>query len=271
MEKLVTKTDLIADFKKIGIGPGASLMLHSSCKKVGQIVGGPEMIIEGLLEVLGPKGTLMMYVSWDQSPYYILDWPQEKQELYRQHLPAFQPGKSRAMVSWSVLTEILRIHPQAQQSRHPEASVVAVGAQSQYLTEDHPYQYGYGKGSPFEKLCQLEGQVLMLGAPLESMTLIHYAEHIAECDHKKVARYQLPVLEEGKKVWLDIEDFDTNGTFPWEGEDYFKLILQDYLNQSGVEPSLIGQAPSYLFKAKETMAFAKNWLEDQFGQSTPQP
>ena len=73
MEKInlppITKSRLIADFEKLGIKPTNTIMLHASVKAIGWIVGGPDVVIQALLDVLGKEGTLMMYVGWENSPY----------------------------------------------------------------------------------------------------------------------------------------------------------------------------------------------------------
>jgi aminoglycoside 3-N-acetyltransferase len=39
-------------------------MLHASVKAIGWVVGGPDIILEALLDLLTPAGTLMMLVSY---------------------------------------------------------------------------------------------------------------------------------------------------------------------------------------------------------------
>lgn len=51
---------LVNDFKALGIKPGMSLLTHSSLRRVGPVDGGADTVIDALLEVLGPEGTLMM-------------------------------------------------------------------------------------------------------------------------------------------------------------------------------------------------------------------
>ncbi|WP_406569399.1 AAC(3) family N-acetyltransferase, partial [Burkholderia cenocepacia] len=92
---------------------------------------------------------------------------------------------------------------------NPEASMVALGIQAKQLTQDHPLDYGYGAGSPLAKLVEHKGKVLMLGAPLDTITLLHYAENRARMAHKNIVRYQCPILRDGQKVWVDVEDYDT--------------------------------------------------------------
>jgi len=60
----ITKTRLVTDLKKLGIVSGDTLLLHASVKATDWIVGGPDIVIQALLDVLEPEGTLMMYVGW---------------------------------------------------------------------------------------------------------------------------------------------------------------------------------------------------------------
>lgn len=56
----VTKADLVQALKASGIVPGDTLMVHSSLKSFGSFDGGPEALIDGLLEAAGPDGHVAM-------------------------------------------------------------------------------------------------------------------------------------------------------------------------------------------------------------------
>jgi aminoglycoside 3-N-acetyltransferase len=120
---IVTRSRLIHDLSALGVEAGQIVMLHASVKSVGWIVGGPDVILHALREVLTPAGTLMMYVGWADGTQDMDEWPTEKQRAYREECPAFDPATSRAVKEWSVLTEYLRTTPGALRSNHPEASV----------------------------------------------------------------------------------------------------------------------------------------------------
>ena len=51
---------LCADLLALGVRPGGVLLVHSSLRALGFIPGGAEAVIQGLLEALGPQGTLLM-------------------------------------------------------------------------------------------------------------------------------------------------------------------------------------------------------------------
>jgi aminoglycoside 3-N-acetyltransferase len=95
----ITKSRLAADLKRLGVASGDTLMLHASVKAVGWVVGGPDVVIQALLEVLGNEGTLMMYVGWEDSPweapYAFAEWPEEWQRAYLEEFPPFNPATSR--------------------------------------------------------------------------------------------------------------------------------------------------------------------------------
>jgi len=240
-------------------------MLHASVGAIGWIVGGPDVVIQALLDVLGTKGTLMMLVSWEDSPYNLVEWPEDWQRAYLEECPPFDPATSRAYRKWSILTEYLRTWPGAFRSNHPDASFAAVGALAQWITENHPLQYGFGPGSPLAKLCEARGKVLLLGAPLNTITLLHYAENIADVPNKLTVRYKMPVLRDGQRVWMEIEEFDTCGGILPGAEEYFEIIPREYLSSGTGRSGKVGAAQSYLFDSADFVKFAVQWLEKKFG------
>jgi aminoglycoside 3-N-acetyltransferase len=263
---VVTRSKLVKDFISIGVRPGATIVLHASVKAIGWVVGGPDVVLNALREVLGPDGTLMMMIGWEDNPYDLGTWPEERRRLYLEECPPFDPTTSRANRNWSILTEYLRTTPGARRSANPEKSMAAVGAKAEWLMADHPLDYGFGRDSPLEKLCEAGGKVLLLGTPFDSVTLLHYAECLAEVSEKRVVRYQMPILVNGLRRWVDVEEFDTcDGIRDWDGGDYFEAIIEEYRAIGHGMTGLVGTAKSYLFDAKELTAFGVAWMEREFG------
>lgn len=266
-EKLtVPKSRLIKDLKDLGLTTGEVIMLHISVKSIGWIVGGPDVVIEAILEVLGKNGTLMMMVGWEDYPYYLKTWTEEKQKAYREECPAFDPERSRANREFSIIAEYLRTWPSEKfRSIHPTCNCVTIGPHAEFLTKDHALQYGFGENSPFARLCKLEGKVLNIGAPLDTLTLLHYAEHLCDIPNKRIDRYQMPILVGNKREWITLEEFHTDeGIVDWDGEDYFQVIGEAYIKEKKISTQKIGDAPSYLFNATNLVAFGKQWMENNF-------
>jgi aminoglycoside 3-N-acetyltransferase len=260
----ITMNRLIEDLRGLGVAASQTVMLHASVRSIGWIVGGPDVVIQALLDILGPYGTLMMYVGWEDSPYGLAEWPEDWRRAYLEECPPYNPATSRAYRKWSILTEYLRTWPGAKRSDHPDGSFAAVGRLAHWLTEGHPLQYGYGPGSPLAKLCEARGEVLLMGAPLNAITLLHYAEHMAKVPNKRIVRYKMPVLQEGQRVWVDIEEFDTCHGIRGDADEYFETIVREYLASGRGAGGKVGGAQAYLFDSNDLVGFAMHWLENEF-------
>jgi aminoglycoside 3-N-acetyltransferase len=268
---VITRSQLARELRQLGLDAGQPVMVHSAIRNLGQIVGGPDTVIRALLDVVGENGTLMIYVSWEEWERALVEdvdtLPADERQAYLDECPAFDPATARAERRWGVLTEYLRTWPGARRSNHPTASVVALGAHAAYLTADHPLAYGYGAGSPFDKLCQLRGKVLLLGSPLSTVTLLHHAEHIAPLPDKQVVVNKTPILRDGMRVWVSFEEFDTTESIvPGESaEEYFAEIVRDYLATGRGAVGQVGQAQAYLFDAADLVTFAVAWMVQRWG------
>ena len=262
---LAFRGQIALQVRNLGLEPGDTVMLHASVGAIGWIAGGPSEVLGGILDAIGPDGTLMMYVGWDGSPYDILVDAPEVPPAMLQLWPAYDPATSRAVPAWSILAECLRTWPSAKRSDHPDSSFAAVGRHADELTQAHPLNYGMGNGSPLAKLCERKGKVLLLGAPLSSLTLLHHAEHLANVPDKKIVRYKAPIIRNGQREWIDIEEFSTTGCLPWCGSiDLFEAIARQHLQEGHGIVSRVGAATSYLFDAAQLTQFAVDWIEEQF-------
>src|SRR3954470_17512611 len=169
----ITRSGLVADLRALGLRPGAIAMLHTRMSALGWVVGGADTVVRALLEALGPAGTLMAYASWAEHVYDPGDRPAEHREAYLAEPPVFDPATAEVDRGYGRIPERIRTWPGAQHSGHPEGGVVAVGARAGWLAHPHADRDAYGADTPFARLVAAGGQVLMLGAPLETVTLLH--------------------------------------------------------------------------------------------------
>jgi aminoglycoside 3-N-acetyltransferase len=227
----IVHRQLVRDFIRLGLEAGDMVMVHASIRAVGQVLGGPDVVIRALLDVVGTAGTIVMYVDWEDAVQRLTrdDVSEQLEARWLEEFPPFDPKTSRARRAYGILPEFLRTWPGACRSGNPDASVAAVGAQAQWLCTDHPLPYGYGSGSPLAKLVDARGKVLLLGGPFDTITLLHYAEHMARLPKKRVIRYREPLLVHGAKVWVEIEEFDkSQPVVPGAWDSYFADIVQEY-------------------------------------------
>jgi len=265
---LVTESRITRDLRTLGLRSGSVLMFHASLRAVGWVVGGPDAVVRAARAALGPEGTLAMYVGWADGTYDLASLPGEEQRAILEECPAFDAYTSRAASrELGMLTETLRTTPGARRSAHPEASVAAVGPRAGWLTQDQPLQYGFGPGSPFARLVEARGDVLLLGSPRGAVTMLHYSEHLARVPNKRTVLYRSPVLVHGERRWVDVEELDSvRGIAPWHRPDYFEDLVDAYLARGHGKTGMVGAARSYLFDAADLNAFAVRWLENNLGR-----
>ncbi len=251
MDKTAATFDsLVADGRRLGLEPGDTVMMHASMRAVGPILGGPDVLIDALREVVGPNGTLMMYAGC-QPPYDHIGrggFDDETLAFIEANLPPFDPASSRADRDHGILAEFLRTYPGTVCSDNPPARMAALGGRAEELTADHPMDFGYGPGSPLAKLCEAAGKVMLIGSDHDAVTLLHHAEHLAPIPDKRILRLKVPVAGKG---WVDIEEYDTTsrGIVDWP-ERFFATIVDDLLAKEGIAAGRLGRAATVLFGAQ---------------------
>jgi aminoglycoside 3-N-acetyltransferase len=135
---VVTRSELVAGLRGLGVRPGRILMVHARMTALGWVVGGSETVVRALLDALGPDGTLMAYASWQEHVYRAEDRPEEQRAAYAAEPPLFDPATAEIDRSYGRIPERIRTWPGAEHSGHPEAGVVAVGVRAAWLTRPHP-------------------------------------------------------------------------------------------------------------------------------------
>jgi aminoglycoside 3-N-acetyltransferase len=269
---IATWRSLRRDLEDLGLAPGDTVMVHASLRSVGPVASGADAVIRAIVEAVAPGGTLMVYTDWEadiweleEAPDLSLATHSVRPEIRNDVLP-FDPAASRAIRENGALMELVRTTPGARRSGNPGASCAAIGAKAAWLTADHPLDYGYGDGSPFAKLVEAGGKVLMLGATADHMTLLHHAEHLAQIPDKRIYRMEVPLLVDGETQWRWIEEFNTSvPVAAGLEEDYFATLVTDFLASGRGCRGKVGQADCILVDAGEIVPFAVAWIEQRLG------
>lgn len=260
--QFVTRDRLVHDLAAIGLRAGDTVMIHAAMRKVGPLLTGPDALIDALRRVVGPEGTVLAYTDWDSVHDDLTDEDGRVLPEWRDHLPGFDPAVSRATRRNGAIAEFLRTTPGARRSANPGASCAAIGRLADWLTRDHPIDYGYGPGSPLARLVEAGGRVLMIGAPWDTMTLIHHADHLADLPGKSIVRLETPFAGESGITWRVIEEYDTTEpVIDGLPDDYIERIVTDFVSAGGGRQGPVGQAASLLVEARPMLAFAISWLE----------
>jgi aminoglycoside 3-N-acetyltransferase len=245
------------------------VFVHVRLSSLGWVVGGVETLVRALLDCIGPSGTLATVASWDDVPFRVDRWAPAWRQAYLEEMPGFDPEHSQANPAYGRFPERLRTWPGARKSGHPDQRVVAVGPLAERLTAGHPLDDSFGPASPFARVAGLDGRVLLLGAPLSSLTLVHHAEAVARATCKRRWTYRLPFATAHGAEWRTLHDIDTDvGPFPYAGVgEVAAAALAAGIGTTGQ----VAGATCHLLPARKLVRFGVAWLEERFGDRAPTP
>jgi aminoglycoside 3-N-acetyltransferase len=261
MEKgpLHTQESLTDAFVAAGVQSGQTLIVHSSMKQIGGwVCGGPEVVINALLEVLGDEGTLVMptHTSANSEPSYWMypPVPEDWWPLIRAHTPAFDPTTTRTR-QMGLLVETFRTYPGVLRSAHPTWSFAAKGKHAMFIIQGHTLEAEMGEDSPLGHLYELDASILLLGVPHGNNTSLHLAEYRGK--HRKDYEEQgSAMLVDGQRQWVtyrimipNSDDFDHLGT------DY------EAAYPGAVAIKKVGEAVTRSMKMRPIVDYAVQWLE----------
>jgi aminoglycoside 3-N-acetyltransferase len=242
-------------------------MVHASLRSLGWVIGGSQTVVEALLDWLGPEGTLCAQASWEDIPFGHAGWPDDWRSAYETGMPPFDPGLSAAAPYEGRLTERIRTWPGARRSANPATGIAAIGTRSDELTTGHRLDDGFGLSTPYNRLVEWDAQVVLIGAPLRSISILHHAEAVAAAQ-KRWITYRLPL---GDPEWTAIREIDVwGGVYPYadalpETAAPLAVIAAAALCAGVGARGSVGLATAYRFPAADLTRFAVGWLEERFG------
>lgn len=255
--------DVLADLRRLGVAEGDLLMVHASLRAVGPVDGGADGVIDALEAAIGPGGTLLLYLGARDDWAWANERPDRDRPSLLRDAEPFDCLATPADPDIGVLAEVFRTRPRTKVSDHPEGRFGASGPLAGSLLEDVPWNDYFGPGSPLERFVHAGGRVLRLGADLDTLTLFHYAEYVAAVPAKRrIRRHRLVAGAGGTELRVVDSLDDDEGIVDYPGEDYFSVILRQYLATASAPVGLVGQATSELIEAAEIVEFAAAWMAE---------
>jgi aminoglycoside N3'-acetyltransferase len=262
--------DLAGDVRRLGIRPGDTVMVHASLRAIGPVQGGAAGVIEALDEAVGVEGTLLMTLGARDDWAWVNEKPESERSALLAGAEPFDPLQTPSLPEVGTLAEVFRRTPGTLVNDHPEGRFGARGKRAAELLRASPWDDYYGPGSPLERLVQAGGRVLRMGANLDTVTLLHYAEAIAPVESKRrVRRHRLVRRDGGKEIRMVETWDDEEGIVDYPGEDYFAQILRAYLATGRAARGLVGGASSELIDAGDIVDFGVSWMVEHFRPALP--
>ena len=239
---VITIEKLVSDLQKIGLKKNDVIIVHCSLSKIGYVKNGSADIVDAIEKVVGVEGTLLMpsFPAKGRNKDYL-----ESNVVFDSRNTPSQMG---------VVTEYFRNLPNVKRSFHPTDPVCARGPLAEWLTNSHFNQLTpYNASSPFRKLCECNGKILMLGTTLNgACTNLHTLEDAVD--------FKYPVYFE--KIF-EVDMIDENGNHHRMKTRVHNPVYSAKRNNDELKPLFekegvlmngkIGEADSMLIDAKKLL------------------
>lgn len=258
---LVRREDVATAVRSVGVLPADVVMFHSSLSSMGTVIGGPNAVIDGFLDAVGPQGTVAVPTLWwhhADPPLRLEDWDIDTSPSY--------PG---------LITETFRLRPDSVRSDNPTHSVSAIGARALDLTRDHgksglrPCVFGdkaFARESPWERLYQWNAAYCFVGVDFTVNTMGHYCE-------TRVVENILSRLPEPLRTQLEDEVRRWEKPGVWPSHNFQRM--GEHLAEKGlVRFGRIGSATLRCIRARDMVdtilatltADPESWFNEEFLQ-----
>jgi aminoglycoside N3'-acetyltransferase len=259
-----TPTSLAADLASLGVRSGDLVFLHASLRRIGPVEGGGLGVIEAVERAIGADGTLVMILGAANDWDWVNSRPEPERAALLADAEPFDSATTPALPEVGALAEVLRTMPGTVVNDHPEGRFAARGRLAHALLDGLPWDDYYGPGSALDRFVAAGGRVLRLGADPDTVSVLHFAEYCADVpDTVRVRRHRAVLGPDGPRIVVVECMDDENGIVPDERqpeEDYFAIILREFLATGRARSGRVGGAQAELLAAADIVAFGSEWM-----------
>lgn len=238
------RNDIADGLRRLGLGAGDHVLVHTSLASFGTVEGGAGTVIDALLDVVGIRGTVMVPTFGSPDP-------------------VFDPATSET--SLGAVPSAFWKRSGALRSSHPLASVAAIGDRAAWLLQGHVgAETAHGEGTPYHRLVEIGGKILLLGVDQDRSTFLHTAEEVA----------RLPYLRPHAGSYRDGSGAVVTQSWPFFPGPHRAFIgIQAWLEDKGLcRKTAIGSCMAQLMSCRGLLDALLERLRDEPGLFiTPNP
>lgn len=253
--ELHTRATLAIGLATLGLRRNDIVLIHSSLSSLGWVCGGATAVVQALLDVLGPAGTLVApaHTASNRDPSRWTDpaIPESWWPTIREHLPGFDAELTPSHAV-GVIAEHIRTWPGAFRSTHPQTSFAAIGRYAEFVTQNHSLESQLGEESPLARLEKVNARVLLLGVGYNRCTAFHLSEYRVPAP--RLQTNWCAVQSPTGRHWISYEAVALDACD-------FSELGEDFERRTGaVTTGEIGAATCRLFSLPLATKFARNWF-----------
>nr|WP_144923059.1 AAC(3) family N-acetyltransferase [Paenibacillus bovis] len=238
-----TKGSLLADLEKLSINPKGTVLVHSSYKKIGEVEGRADTVLDAFEEYM--KDGLLVF------PAHTWSYINAKN-------PVFSVKDSHSIVG--ILTELFRQREHTIRSAHPTHSVSALGKDAvEFTTGDEYCTTPCARESAWGRLLDRNAQIMLVGVDLRRNTFMHGVEEWADIPGRMTDTYEplVSILEDGTRV--DVPSRRHTG-LAWH--EHFWKVEEILLNRGAMHIGKFGDAETRVCDAKLLTEVLMEMLKD---------
>lgn len=237
-------------FRSFGIQTGDVLMVHTSLSKIGYVDGGAKTLVKSLLNTVGASGHLLMPTSSNAG----------RQIDFIQKNPVFDVLKTPSAMG--AASEYFRQLPQAKRSLHPTESVACIGPNAADFVREHFQAITpYNTNSPFSKVIEKNGKILMIGVTLDNAgTHVHCLEDATDFPFKVYAPqiFEVEIIDDQGQSYR-VKTKVHNPEF--SAKRYCDFLIPIFEKEGILTKHQIGAAQCLLIDAKGMFESLQNQLK----------
>jgi aminoglycoside 3-N-acetyltransferase len=186
----VTRQDIVRGLAALGLKPGDNVLVHSALSSFGRVEGGPNTVIDALLDAIGPAGTLVFPTFTGDA--VISAFLGQSGSVGAVTLPAVAnvnlddiATPREEHIETGIIPKTARRRGDFLKGNHPLYSICAKGPLAAALVEANDrFIFPSAQRKPIYLLGQHGGKALLIGVPHEANSSIHLIAEFAGLEYK---------------------------------------------------------------------------------------
>jgi aminoglycoside 3-N-acetyltransferase len=243
MQKALTQKDIIDDLKRLGLGRGAAVEVHSSLSSMGFVEGGASTVINALMDVVGEAGAIVM------SAYLVTPLIPLTEEDKMKGITAkvrMLDENANCKTGMGVIADTFCKLPNTHLGKGIHR-VCAWGHNAQLHSQGYEY------------LLSIDGWVLLIGVDIHRCSCMHTAEAKVHWPKEILAYFELPeeIQRQYPRTDWYVEYQEPQKPLP---EDAWGKVQIEAECRGLIRRGHIGKAECMLFKAKPVVDVYEEFL-----------
>ena len=236
----VTKDDIVAGLRRLGLKWGDNAGVHSSLSSFGYVEGGADTVVDALLETVGAEGNIVA-PTYSNNNEDIERTPEEIElgVTWKYRVLPYDPKRDSCWTG--AIPDTFWRRAEAFRGSNPTHSLAAIGPRAKELCQG------------WNKLLDIDGYILLLGVTLGCCSSMHLAEENVQLPQRILDRMTPPpeLLEEYEKGHIEF------GFGPYPD---FELMEEPCKKYGIMKIAKIGEATVKLLRLRELIDLYANHL-----------